>query len=206
MNAMDSSARALSFFFRDLVEKNHIEDFDSWFFYSGMLFGSEDKWWGQGGIRPAPHEGLDVCFYRNRKGGLGCLDEKTRIPAMFDGVVFEVSDDDYLGQSIFLRHDFRDSNGFFLHSVYAHVTPVDGLARGDKLGQGDIVAQVADIRHRNIALPGHVHVSMVYLPENYPLDMLKWSILSMTYQARLVDPFAYLDCTYSVEPYQGPTR
>lgn len=204
MNAVMSPKREPSFFFKDLVEINGIGDFDSWFFYSGMLFGSEEKWWGEGGERPSPHEGLDICYYKNKEGGLGRLDETSLIPSAYDGVVFDVSDDDYLGKSIFVRHEFRDKNDFFLHSVYAHVLPVEGLVRGSSVRKGELLAHVADIRDRKLTLPGHVHVSMVYLPEDYPLDMLKWSILSVTYQARLVDPLGYLECGYTVSPYPRP--
>ncbi|MFA6011622.1 MAG: M23 family metallopeptidase [Desulfobacteraceae bacterium] len=201
MNAMTVMNRVSSFFFNDLVGKNGFTDFESWFFYSGMMFGSDYKWWGKGGTRPDPHEGLDICYYKNKAGDLKNLDEKTMVPVMFDGVVFEVSNDDYLGKSIFVRHDVRDKNDFFLHSVYAHANPVDGLTQGTVLGQGDIIARVSDIRDRKLSIPGHLHVSMVFLPEDYPKDMLKWSILAVTYQARLVDPFGYLECNYTVEPY-----
>lgn len=201
MNTMAGSKRVPSQFFTDLVEKNGITDFDSWYFYSGMMFGSDDKWWGKGGTRPEPHEGLDICYYKNTTGDLKSLNEKTMIPVMYDGVVFDVSDDDYLGRSIFVRHDVRDKNDFFLHSVYAHANPEGGLTQGTVLRQGDLLARVADIRERNLSIPGHIHVSMVFLPEDYPKDMLKWSILAVTYQARLVDPFGYLECNYTVEPY-----
>ncbi len=196
MNAMTGNG-----FFNDLVEKNGIHDFESWFFYTGMLFGSDDKWWGKGGTRPDPHEGLDICFYKTTEGELKCLDEKTRVPVMGDGVVFDVSDDDFLGKSIFVRHDVVDKNGLYLHSVYAHSMPVDGLVEETILKKGDILATVADIRGRNLSIPGHLHVSMVYLPLDYPKDMLKWSILAVTYQARLVDPFGYLECRHTVEPF-----
>ena len=197
--------RMISNFFNDLIEKNGITDFNQWFFYSGMLFGSDDKWWGKGGTRPDPHEGLDICYYKNKAGELCSFDEKTRIPVMYDGVVYEISDDDYLGSSVFVRHDVRDKNDYYLHSVYAHACPAQGLQAGTVLRQGDIVASVADIRDRNLSIPGHLHVSMIYFGDDYPRDMLKWQILAVTYQARLVDPFGYLECDYTVQPYPCAT-
>jgi hypothetical protein len=64
-----------------------------------------------------------------------------------------------------------------------------------------VVAHIADIRDKQLSIPGHLHVSMVFLPEDYPRDMLKWQILAITYKARLVDPFGYLECDYNVGRY-----
>ncbi|MBU1170533.1 MAG: M23 family metallopeptidase [Proteobacteria bacterium] len=188
-------------FCEDLVKHNRLRDFSKWFFYSGMLYGSSDKWWGKGGERPDAHEGLDICYYLDSKDKLIQLQGLLWIPAMYSGTVFEISDDDYLGKSIFIRHGARDSNNLILHSVYAHSVPARGLCVNQTVKQGEIIAAMADISERNLSIPAHIHVSMVFLPEDYPKDKLKWQILALTYQARLVDPFAYLDCDYTVKPY-----
>jgi hypothetical protein len=166
------------------------------------MFGSDEKWWGKGGTRPDYHEGLDICYYRTGNGELGKLDEAAVVPVMDDGVVHEVSDDDFLGKSIFVRHNIKDSNDHFLHSVYAHSMPLEGVEKGKVLRRGEPVARLADIRDRKLSIPGHLHVSIVFFPDDYPRDMLKWSILAVTYQARLVDPMVYLQCNYMVEPYR----
>lgn len=188
-------------FFHDLIDVNGISDISRWFFYSGMLFGSDDKWWGKGGVRPSPHEGLDICFFHDSLGGLEKLDGSVLIPVMDDGVVFDISSDDFIDSSIFVRHDHKDSNGCFLHSVYAHSHPASGLSPGQTIRYGDVVASMGDPKKRNLTIPAHIHVSMVYLPEDYPKDLLSWNILSMSYQARLVDPIGYLDCDYVTGPY-----
>lgn len=189
-------------FFDDLVKLNQIKDFSAWFFYSGMIFGSSDKWWGKGGERPDAHEGLDICYYKDHQGSVHRLEGMINVPVMYDGTVLAISDDDFLGKSIFIRHDTRDSNDQILHSVYAHSVPVQGLSANQTVSQGEIIATMADISERGLSIPGHIHVSMVFLPEDYSRDMLKWQILSLSYQARLVDPFAYLDYSnYTVEPY-----
>ncbi|GAB6096222.1 hypothetical protein JCM14469_24750 [Desulfatiferula olefinivorans] len=189
-------------FFDDLARQNDLPGFRQWFFYSGMLFGGDEKWWGKGGTRPDPHEGLDICYYLDDDGKRRALQNPIVIPAADDGVVFAVSDDDYLGKSIFVRHTAKDSSGMTLHSVYAHAVPSPGLCAGSAVARGEIVATMADIRDRGLSVPGHIHLSMVFLAEDYPLDMLRWQILSLTYQARLVDPMAYLACDFSVAPYE----
>jgi murein DD-endopeptidase MepM/ murein hydrolase activator NlpD len=201
MNESFQKVTVKSTFGRDLAEINSLDGFSEWFFYNGMMFGRYEKWWGDGGERQDPHEGLDIYYYVANDRSIRRLDGDIKVPVMFDGVVFDISDDDYLGKSIFVRHDMADSNGFFLHSVYAHSTPVNGLHVGQNVEKGEVVAHIADIRERNLKIPGHLHVSMIYMPEDYPKDMLKWSILAVTYNARLVDPIGYLECAYSTGDY-----
>lgn len=190
-------------FFDDLVTVNTLSGFKQWFFYAGMMFGGEEKWWGRGGQRPEPHEGLDICYYTNELGKRCRLEYPTRIPAVDDGTVYAISEDDYLGKSIFVRHDYRDSNSLFLHSVYAHAIPSPGLCADQPVTRGEVIASMADIRDRGLAIPGHIHLSMVFLPEDYPTDRLKWQILGLSYEVRLVDPLGYLHCDYTVGTYHA---
>lgn len=190
-------------FFHDLVNVNQINDFSTWFFYSGMLFGSDDKWWGMGGERPSPHEGLDICFFKNSVGDVKKMEGPISIPVMDDGIVFDISCNDFIDSSIFVRHEYQDSNGLYLHSVYAHSTPVKNLSPGQVLKHGDVLATMGDPAKKDLSIPAHIHVSMVFLPEDYPKDMLSWQILALSYQARLVDPFGYLECDYTIEPYKA---
>jgi Peptidase family M23 len=203
---MDTSLKTQmlrSSFCDDLVELNNISDFAEWYFYSGMLFGSREKWWGKGGERSRPHEGLDICYYKDSEQTVRTLEGMVKIPAMFDGVVYEISDDDFLGKSIFIRHDEYDSNSNILHSVFAHTLPVTGLAVNQKIRRNDVIARIADTRGMNLAVPGHLHVSMIFLPEDYPKDQLKWQILAVSRRARLVDPVDYLDRAFQVENYSS---
>lgn len=186
---------------RYLTDLNGINDFSEWFFYTGMLFGGTGKWWGTGGMRPAPHEGLDICYYKNRQGELCTLGVNTRIPAMYDGVVYQISDDDFLGKSIYVRHEIQDSDSKILHSVYAHSIPGSGIKKNTYLCQGEVLGTIADIRARKLFLPGHLHLSMVWLPDGFPPELLTWEILATSTHVRLVDPFDYLVMDYSVESY-----
>lgn len=81
-----------------LLELNGIDpdEFIGWIFHPGMLFGSPQKWWGGGGRRDFPHEGIDFCLYQDSSGNLKRLSPKTRIPAMHSGVV-RGAFSDYLG-------------------------------------------------------------------------------------------------------------
>ena len=188
-------------FFYDLVNINELTDFSRWYFYSGMLFGSIGKWWGKSGDRPSPHEGLDICFFNDTKGNVKKLDGMIRIPLMDDGEVYDISSDDFIDSSIFVRHDKRDAAGRYLHSVYAHSRPVGHLKPGQTVCYGDTIATMGDPKKRNLTIPAHIHVSMVFLDIDYPKDMLAWKTLSLSHQARLVDPLQYLSCDYVTQPY-----
>jgi hypothetical protein len=58
--------------------------FDRWAFHPGMLFGAREKWWGDWGRCPRPHEGIDLVLYTNEPGHLLELDESARIPDRTD--------------------------------------------------------------------------------------------------------------------------
>jgi hypothetical protein len=66
-------------FQQQLISFNHL-DLKEWLFHPAMLFGSQNKWWGDLGKRDGPHEGLDLCLYSTGKGNISRLDEKTRVP------------------------------------------------------------------------------------------------------------------------------
>lgn len=200
----DKIQRAL--FFDTLVEINHLRSFKEWFFYQGMLFGSLAKWWGRAGDRPASHEGLDISFYKDTNNSIQQLNNPVKIPVVADGTIIEISDDDFLGSSVFVRHKIFDKNSKRLHSVYAHSKPLEGIHVGDNVQEGDVIATIADISSRKLSISGHLHISMLWLSQDYPNELLKWQILPNSTNAILADPFEFLDCKYSTDKYQPEDR
>src|SRR3989339_1498275 len=92
-------------FTESLVRENALDEcgFKGWVFYPGMLFNAKDKWWGDQGKRDKPHEGLDLCLYRDQQDRVFRLDEKTKIPALYDGLVVRIFDD-FIGKSVMMEH------------------------------------------------------------------------------------------------------
>ena len=186
------------FFFNTFAEVNNLKSFKEWFFYKGMLFGSLEKWWGDAGqIRQIPHEGLDVGFYKDTDNRVLPLNNRAKIPVMADGTIVEISDDDFLGSSVFVRHEIFDKSLKVLHSVYAHSTPFDSLCVNDKVKKGDAIATIADLTKRNLQISGHLHLSMIWLSKDYPVELLKWQILPTSNNAVMVDPLEFSTCNYS---------
>lgn len=144
-----------------LIEENALDQsgFESWIFCHGMLFNSPDKWWGDYGRRDYPHEGVDLCLYRDRSGRICRIDEKTRIPVMQNGVIKAIVKD-YLGQAIIIEHERIESNiGRFI-SFYAHTKPHTGIEVGRMVKEGDIIATIADTSHSKVHIIPHLHFSL----------------------------------------------
>lgn len=197
-----SSLIQRDYFFKKLVEINDLKSFKEWFFYNGMLFNRSEKWWGKADDRPSQHEGIDIGFYKDTENQIQTLKNPFRIPVIADGTVIEISNDDLLGKSIFIRHEIFDKDKKVLHSVYAHSTPAYELKVNDKVEKGFIIGSIADISSRNLMIEAHLHISMIWLTENYPKELLKWQILPGSKEAVLADPFEFLDCRYSTDNYK----
>jgi murein DD-endopeptidase MepM/ murein hydrolase activator NlpD len=182
-------------FSRYLLRHNSLDGFREWAFRPGMLFGSRFKWWGEGGYRGSPHEGLDLCLYRDEGGRIHGLDKNTKIPSIYDGEVVRVVRD-FIGKSIFLRHGLSDSDGNALYSVYGHVKPLGGVTRGGVFREGETIASLADTRGRNV--PPHLHVSLAWICPAHRPEELGWEMMRDARKARLLDPLPLVVDSYTV--------
>jgi murein DD-endopeptidase MepM/ murein hydrolase activator NlpD len=180
-----------------LIEENNLDQsgFESWIFCNGMLFNSPDKWWGDYGRRDYPHEGVDLCLYRDRSGGIDHIDEKTRIPVMQNGVIKAISED-YLGQAIIIEHESIESNlGRFI-SFYAHTKPHADLEVGMMVREGDIIATIADTNHSKAHIIPHLHFSLGRPSESFSYDEYLWSAIRKPEKIILLDPLSVIDWPY----------
>jgi murein DD-endopeptidase MepM/ murein hydrolase activator NlpD len=184
-------------FTRFLAEYNRLDEtgFEKWIFYAGMLFNSPEKWWGNRGNRANPHEGLDICFYRNKKGELLRLDETTKIPALYDGEIVKIGDD-FLGKSVYMRHAVFDGRGNQLYTAYGHTNPCD-IRVGGVAKEGDIVGTIGKIRKKTPLIP-HLHISVAWIPAQYPPEQLDWPIIGDPDISVLLDPLKIISCDYEV--------
>jgi murein DD-endopeptidase MepM/ murein hydrolase activator NlpD len=182
-------------FSRYLLGHNGLHGFREWVFRPGMLFSSRLKWWGEGGYRERPHEGLDLCSYRVEGGLVHSLGKNTWIPSVYDGEVVRVLRD-FLGKSVFMRHGLRDTNGNVLHSVYGHIEPLSGVVMGRVFRQGEIIAALADTRDKRI--PPHLHVSVAWISPSLRPEELGWGMMLDARKARLIDPLPLVAEGYMV--------
>ncbi len=181
-----------------LKKYNRLDEagFQEWIFFPGMLFRSPDKWWGNKGTRPVPHEGLDICLYRTKDGRQIRFDGSIKIPVAYNGEVIRIIAD-FLGKSVYIKHDIRDNAGRYFHSLYGHTMPLDFLRKGSIVNAGDIIGTVSDIRKKTKILP-HLHISMAWISENYSPEKLDWDIIGSSADIILLNPMDALGDQYSV--------
>lgn len=170
--------------------------FKEWIFCPGMLFNAMDKWWGAKGRRSRPHEGLDLCMYRNMQGGIVRLDETILIPAIFDGKVVKIIDD-FLGKSVIIEHTSPDHRAFC--SVFGHTRPVSGIKEGRKLKEGDIVATIAHKGRAGTGVLPHLHVTIGLTSEKTSYDLMEWENIADPDMLTLIDPLQVIGGNYVLE-------
>lgn len=188
-----------TFFSKRLLECNglHEDGFERWAFHPGMLFGAREKWWGDRGTRPSPHEGIDLCLYTNKPGHLLELDESTRIPVMFDGEVTKI-EKDYLGQSVYVGHAIDDGHGRRLWTMYGHMRLADHIKPGVRVSQGDIIASLTRVREKTTGPRPHLHLTMAWVSPERAFRELNWETLHDPGIAVLLDPLHAMDCMYNI--------
>jgi hypothetical protein len=180
-----------SSFFRDILHLNGIprQDVEAFVFNRGMSFGDTVKWWGSGGERQSPHEGLDLLFYRKKSGEIKKLVPGTLIPAVFNGEVVLVIDD-FLGKSLLIRHstDIFDAP---IYSLSAHIKPLQKIMPGTTVAGGEPVAEIAELPGNNFSIYPHLHLSLALIENDFELDRISWESISKSEKIKLLDPVDY---------------
>jgi len=182
-----------------LLECNGLREagFNRWAFYPGMLFGAREKWWGDRGARPSPHEGIDLCLYADEPGRSFGLDESTRIPVMFDGKIVKI-EKDFLGQSVYVGHAIDDGDGKRLWTMYGHTRPADHVQPGERVRQGEIIASLTERRKKITGPRPHLHLTMAWVSPERAFRELNWETLHDPGIAILLDPLHAMGCPYRI--------
>jgi hypothetical protein len=184
-----------------LVTSNGLDKsgFFQWVFYPGMLFHSDDKWWGDWGTRKRPHEGLDICFYQGKDGAIFNLLPSAKIPVIYEGTVVCLLDD-YIGKTLFILHDIYDANQNQLCSIYGHTDPCDTIRVSSPVGKGDIIATISDVKRKGVQMSSHLHLSLAWIPKSYEHQQLNWDKLSVQAELILLDPLDFIGFNYKILP------
>ena len=177
-----------------LIEKNAMDQtgLACWIFCHGMLFNSPDKWWGDHGQRDYPHEGIDLCLYRDHAGKTGRVDEKTRIPVLQDGVIRAIFKD-YLGYALVVEHDISPNNTAGFISFYAHTKPNANMEIGVTVNKGDIIGTIADTSHSKANILPHLHFSLWHPMKSISYDGFIWNTIRNPEMIKLLDPLPVID-------------
>ena len=157
-----------------------------WYFHNGMLFLSQDKWWGDFKHRSSIHEGIDITFFKTETGDLQHFDTFIKIPAIDDGVLINICND-FLGQTIVVEHKKDSASNQRIIITYAHLIPEKSLKKGDFIPKGSIIAQVCDTI-KNPQLPPHLHFSCFEVSCNIPSKNLNWNLFSKQTDIHMIHP------------------
>ena len=161
-----------------------------WIWPIGTCFGDERLWWGELKKRLAPHEGLDLIYYMDKQGAQHQIAPGVVIPTVFAGQVVQVHQD-FLNQSVYIRHEQFCWNDAVLHTIYGHVQPNEGLGLGQDVGTGYPVVLLEDYPWSTVPL--HLHFTVAWIPKDLPSQELSWQMLNEHEQIILVDPLAECD-------------
>lgn len=157
-----------------------------WLFYSGMLFSSRDKWWGDFGIRASAHEGIDITYYKTLPGEICCFDDTILIPAMADGRIINICDD-FLGSTLVVDLEKDDLAGTRVIFAYAHIQPESGLSAGREIKKDEPIARVGNTRE-NPQLPPHLHFSCFEVEKGVLPEDLNWKLFSKERAVKGINP------------------
>ncbi len=194
-----------SIFIDALIQKNRLRtfDFERFVFFSGMLFGSEKKWWGKPGRRSSSHEGLDICFFESSGRQCFRLDETTDVPMLYDGRVEHITDD-FLGKTVIASHCFDGSGQPAILSLFGHLDPDKNIRIGDEITQGQVFAKIAGLKTKKQILLPHLHISLAKPGRLPPPDRLEWAFLNTVDRGVFIDPMGVILPEYRVIEYDNP--
>lgn len=188
-----------------LIAENALEQrgFNCWIFCRGMLFKAADKWWGDRGRRDYPHEGLDLCVYKDRSGGMRQMDVNTRIPVMHDGMVKAIFKD-YIGQALIIEHESTGSNTGKFISFYAHTKPSSNIAVGTVVLEGDVIATLADTVNSKSNILPHLHCSLGFPSKSFSYKAFAWNTLRNPAMITLLNPLPVINWSYEMLDVESP--
>ncbi len=189
-----------STFSKLFVQYNDIAayNFEEWVFRSGMLFQNLQTWWSNGDARTIPHEGIDFCFFRDKSGRVSRLGKGAKIPVMYDGEIVHIHDD-FMGESIYVKHNIGDGNGKVLYTIYGHTISGNSHGVGKTVCEGDIIATMATTTKKDKRILPHVHITTVWMPESLSCEELNWEMISNSPSVILCNPLEFLDCKYKID-------
>ena len=167
-------------------------DFKEWVLSSGMLFRASRIWWGDRGKRDSAHEGLDLGFYRDCRDKMYGLDDNTKIPVMYDGLVVCIVND-FLGESLIVKHSIPDNDIREFCTIYGHTDPESGMRTGSIVEQGEVIGSVASVNRSKSHSSPHVHISIGLPSRAISYDKLDWKAIGDPDTMTLIDPLQVID-------------
>ncbi len=168
----------------------HIHGFKEWVFYPGMLYQDTKAWWSDDAVRSNPHEGIDLCFYKDNNGHIRRIVKGTKIPVIYTGETVHIHND-FLGKSIYVKHNTTNEMGNILHTIYGHTIPLNRHDTNMTVCEGDIIAEMA-IPPKSKNIHPHIHITIAWLPESLSYKKINWETIGNLQIVTLCNPIEYI--------------
>jgi hypothetical protein len=118
---------------------------------------------------------------------------------MYGGEVAVIRDD-FLGRSVFVRHQIDNGEGRLLYTAYGHTSLGDGIRAGMTLDEGQVLGTVAAQPGGKTGAPAHLHLTVAWVPESLAASELNWRTIGDPIHAVLLDPLGVASLHYVVLP------
>jgi hypothetical protein len=180
-------------FSKALARQNRLleQQFLQWAFYPGMLFNSREKWWGDMGQRQRPHEGLDIGFFLDLLRKHVRIPNHAVVPVMFQGEVLAFGEDDFFGDTLYVKHPAMQDRGRVLCTIYGHVTPHPDLYPGKIVQTGETIASISDFGTPKSGITAHLHLSVAWIVESSTKETWTWKMIKDSQKVQLIDPIVF---------------
>jgi murein DD-endopeptidase MepM/ murein hydrolase activator NlpD len=128
---------------------------------------------------------------------------------MYDGVVAKIIPD-FLGESIVLEHKLPEGSRGVLLTIYGHVVPEEGLAKGEPVKRGQVIASIAPPKNPRSLVPPHLHLTIAQSQEEILIETIDWERIGDPERFQLLDPLEVLDSAHVLldsgkAPWKSPS-
>lgn len=204
---------------RRFLQLNQLERTTCFLFQPGMLFNDTLQWWGARNrrpfshhscgvrhennpvLRPRPHEGIDICLLQRRHLPPERIRPQMLVPALLSGQLVHFHSD-FLGKTLYIRHDQMRKEGAVLHTLYGHIAAMAGAnSTGEQLSagkncssfidRGQIVGTISS-PPATCSVPAHLHISCAWIREEQPVGELNWANMVANANVFFIDPLPFL--------------
>ena len=93
---------------------------------------------------------------------------------------------DFLGKSIFIKHENSSVDNAALCTIFGHLNPKNKIYPGMRLKEGQVIASVARTKISRVST--HLHISIGWLKKEVIGDIFDWKVISNSEALKLIDP------------------
>ncbi len=152
-----------------------------------MHFSDPYQWWNTK-KRQCRHEGLDIATFLDYSASVQSFPENAFVPVFLPGIAVHTHED-FLGHTLYVRHDQIRQQSKVLYSLYAHVDTA--VTPGEAMPAETIIARLSSIVPSKTISP-HLHFSIAWVEENLKFENISWENIADHSAIELIDPIHFI--------------